>query len=172
MWYRPGLPEGPDRLPEGGQPEGKLDRPVRGEDAHGQEVVVGNRPSEMRKKSFSVGSPLTGKQVGCLPPTSGSHPAALGARAGTHNWSGVAFQSPAITQGTSPRPATYVAEHFLSEGILVLPEVRGAKGPAIDINDVHLGAAGAYDGVGPAPSIPIGPWAFRGDGPEGSAFAD
>ena len=44
-----------------------------------------------------------------------------------------------------------VAEHLLPKGILVLPEVRGAKGPAVDVYDVHLGAAGAYDSVSPAP---------------------
>ena len=44
--YGPGLPEGPNRLPEGGQPEGEFDRPVRGEDTHGQEIIVGDRPAE------------------------------------------------------------------------------------------------------------------------------
>ena len=63
-------------------------------------------------KSFSVGSPLAGKQVGLLPPTSGSHPEVRGASAGIHNWSGVAFQSPAMTQGTSPRPATWLNISF------------------------------------------------------------
>ena len=107
--YGPGLLEGLNRLLEGGQPEGEFDRPVW-EDTHGQEIIVGDRPTEAvadQEKLFSVGSPLMGKHVGCLPPTSGSHPAALGARAGTQSCSGVAFQPPAITQGTSPRPATW-----------------------------------------------------------------
>ena len=71
VWYRPGLPEGPDRFPEGGQPEGKLDRPVRGEDPHGQEIVVGSRPSEAVADEEEIifrWFPLDGKTCGLPAP--------------------------------------------------------------------------------------------------------
>ena len=63
--------------------------------------------------------------------------------------------------------ACNVAEHRLPQGVLVPPLVRGAEGPAVDVDDVHLGAARSDGGVGPSPIPPVGPRFLRGDGLEG-----
>ena len=65
-----------------------------------------------------------------------------------------------------------MAEHFLPQGILVFPEVRGAEGPSIDVYDVYLGAAGVYDGMCPAPPAPVRLWALWGNGPERFVLTD
>ena len=107
VWDSPGLPEGLDRLHERPQIEGEFGRPMRRKGTHGQKFVI-RKQWLTRQKPFSVGSPLAGKQVGLLHPMSGSHPEVRGASAGTHSSFGVTFQSPAMIQGTSPRPRTWL----------------------------------------------------------------
>ena len=111
----PGFPGGLDRLPESSQVKGEPNCPMRWQDADGHKFVIRNSSPEAmvdKEKSFSVGSPLTGKQVGFLPPTSGSQPEVRGARAGSHSSSGVTFHFPAMSQGTSPRLATWPKTSF------------------------------------------------------------
>ena len=112
----PGLPQGSDRLLERSQAEGEPNSPMRvgrmPTGRNSQSATEALRQWLTRKKSFSVGPPLTGKQVGLLLPMSGSQPEVRGARAGIHSSSGVTFQSPAMPQRTFPRPATWPKTSF------------------------------------------------------------
>ena len=122
---------------------------MRGEDTHGQEIVVGDRPSEAvadQEEILLRGLSLNGEARGLLASNFRQPPRGPGGQ-GRH---------PELVRGRVPvachhpgdvTEASHLAEHFLPECILVFPEVRDAEGPAIDVYDVHLGAAGAYHGI-------------------------
>ena len=136
--------------------------------------VVGYFPSEAMADQEEIllrGLPLNGEACGLPAPQIRQPPRGSGRQGGHPD---LVRRRVPITRHHPGNiaEASHVAEHFLPQGILVFPEVRGAKGPSIDVYDVHLGAAGVYDGMGPAPPAPVWPWALWGSRPKGSVLTD
>ena len=137
-----------------------------GQDHHGQEFVVGHRTPEavVDEEGILLHGGSLNREAGGSPPPHVGEPSGRSGGQGGH---------PQLVRGRVPvsrhtpwniTQVGNVVEHFLPQGVLVLPLVRGAGGPAVDVGDVHLGAARSDGGVGPQSLPPVGPQFLRGDG--------